>query len=192
MSENVDPEIDAIKVVLEALTPLSEKARVSVLDYVVKRLNVAGLASERQAPSQSPLPSPGAGEAVQKAPEKHIKTLRAEKKPRSANEMAALVAYYLGNVAPKDQRKTDVTREDIETYFKIAEFPLPNQPQVTLPNARNAGYFDSAGDGKYKLNAVGYNLVVHSMPRGRSKNGAKIAKKKARKSRRRRNTRKKN
>jgi hypothetical protein len=35
-----------------------------------------------------------------------------------------------------------------------------------LPNAEGAGYFDSLGGGEYRLNAIGYNLVNHSMPRG--------------------------
>ena len=80
--------------------------------------------------------------------------------------MAALVAYYLANVAPKTDRKDRITAKDIETYFKIAEFPLPGKTQFTLPNAKAAGYLDAVGNGEYKLNAVGYNLVVHSMPRG--------------------------
>jgi hypothetical protein len=33
-------------------------------------------------------------------------------------------------------------------------------------NAKNAGYFESAGGGRYKLNTVGYNLVAHNLPRG--------------------------
>jgi hypothetical protein len=82
--------------------------------------------------------------------------------------MAALVAYYLGNLAPEGQQKATVNTQDIETYFKIAKFPLPEQIRVTLQNARNAGYLDPAGEGAYKLNAVGHNLVVHSMPRGAS------------------------
>ena len=40
MAEPIDQEIEAIKSVLSALSPLSEKARTSVLDYVSKRLNL--------------------------------------------------------------------------------------------------------------------------------------------------------
>src|SRR5262245_47948010 len=40
MSEPLDLEIEAIKAVLAALAPLSEKARVSVLDYVTRRLEL--------------------------------------------------------------------------------------------------------------------------------------------------------
>jgi hypothetical protein len=98
----------------------------------------------------------------------HIKQFKEQKKPRSASEMAALVAFYLANVAPKAERKDKITTKDIETYFKIAEFPLPTKTQFTLPNAKAAGYLDAVGNGEYKLNAVGHNLVVHSMPRSDS------------------------
>ena len=40
MTETVDQEVQAIKEVLKALTPPSDKARASVLDYVVKRLDL--------------------------------------------------------------------------------------------------------------------------------------------------------
>jgi len=176
MSETVEKEIQAIKAVLTALEPLPEPARHSVLDYVLKRLNIT-LAEQRVVPSQAARPGsapsghPGvasrAGPSTPPGPSSfHIEELKNEKKPRSANEMAALVAYYLGNIAPADQRKNTINTQDIETYFKIAKFPLPEQIRVTLQNARNAGYFDSAGEGEYRLNAVGHNLVVHNMPRG--------------------------
>jgi hypothetical protein len=175
MNNSVDQEITAIKSVLEALSPLSAKARVSVLEYVVKRLDLdlpgvtqrlgaSGTGTEDAGASQ------GGAASAAKTPV-HIMELKAEKKPRSANEMAALVAYYLSNIAPERDRKKTVNQKDIETYFKIAEFPLPNQIRVTLPNAKGAGYFDAVGEGEYKLNAVGHNLVVHSMPRGAAAGG---------------------
>lgn len=186
MSESLDKEIEAIKAVLSALEPLDGAARASVLDYVVKRLAIevsagaspaavdGGIAQGFEAPSTN-LEAQGAGPV-------HIETLKKEKSPRSANEMAAVVAYYLSHVAPPDKRKKTVNTQDIETYFKIAKFPLPRQPRVTLQNARNAGYFDSVGDGEYRLNPVGYNLVAHSMPRGAQRTTAGRKKKTARKS----------
>jgi hypothetical protein len=125
MSEPVDQEIAAIKAVLSALAPLSEKARVSVLEYVTKRLDLsAGLGS--QIPNLQP------GLPLQELPPiqttpAHIKDLKSQKKPRSANEMAAIVAYFLSNLAPTDKRKATINKKDIETFFKIAEFPLPEQ-----------------------------------------------------------------
>jgi hypothetical protein len=168
MTESVDQEVQAIKAVLSALGSLSEKARVSVLEYVIKRLDVTGLQGLSGLSSQTSggaAATPATTEQSQTGTPPHIKTFKEQKKPRSANEMAAVVAYYLGNVAAVAQRKSTVNQKDIETYFKIAGFPLPQQVRVTLPNARAAGYFDAAGDGQYRLNAVGHNLVAHTMPR---------------------------
>jgi hypothetical protein len=41
MAEDVDTEIEAIKTVLQTLAPLSQEVRQSVIDYVLKRLNLA-------------------------------------------------------------------------------------------------------------------------------------------------------
>jgi hypothetical protein len=79
--------------------------------------------------------------------------------------MAALVAYYLSELTSKDERKDEITSADLEKYFKQAAFRLPRSLRMTLPNAAAAGYFDSAGAGRYRLNPVGYNLVVHGLPR---------------------------
>src|SRR3990172_2904372 len=161
MTEQLDKEVQAIKAVLTALEPLPADIRTNVLDYVTRRLRiVVGPASN--APSfETPAME---REAQPPASAIHIEKFKEQKKPKSANEMAAVVAYYLGNLAPAQQRKATVNSKDIETHFKIANFPLPKQVRVTLQNARNAGYFDSVGDGEYKLNAVGHNLVAHNLP----------------------------
>jgi len=43
MSDAIDKEVEAIKIVLAALTPLSPKARVSVLEYAMKRLDITAV-----------------------------------------------------------------------------------------------------------------------------------------------------
>ena len=86
------------------------------------------------------------------------------KRPSSANGMAAIVAFYLSELVPEGERKLEVQAEDMKKYFKQAVFPLPKQPRMLLPNAKNSGYFDTSGGG-YKLNPVGYNLVAHNLPR---------------------------
>lgn len=176
MAEPIDQEIEAIKSVLSALSPLSEKARTSVLDYVSKRLNLPTPDIFKNPPpggEQMNMEGKPPGEHQQ---EVHILQLKNQKNPRSANEMAALVGYYLGNVAPQDQRKKTISQSDLETYFKIGKFPLPSRVNMTLVNAKAAGYFDSVSDGEYKLNPVGYNLVVHSMPRSSKASSGKSAK----------------
>jgi hypothetical protein len=82
--------------------------------------------------------------------------------------MACLVAYYLQELAQPNERKDTITTADIDKYFKQASFKLPKVIPQVLPNAKSSGYFDSAGSGSYKLNAVGYNLAVHTLPRKKS------------------------
>lgn len=167
MTESYDKEIEAIGVCLNALGPLDAAARNAVLSYVAKRLQMAIPELDTTAkdvpdvtPPSEPLPRVATSED-----ECHITALVDEKQPRTAIEMAVLVAYYLSHRAPKSERKPTISTDDLTTYFKIAEFRLPKSPQYTLPNTKNAGYLDSAGGGQYKLNPVGYNLVVHSMPK---------------------------
>ncbi len=97
-----------------------------------------------------------------------IRTFKEQKQPSSAMEMAASVAYYLSELAPQSERKSEVEVEDMVKYFKQANFPLPKSPRFLLVNAKNAGYFDSTGGGNYKLNTVGYNLVAHNLPRAKA------------------------
>jgi len=170
MAEHIDKEIEAIKVVLHALEPLPAEVRANVLRYVLQRLQIAiaptteTTATDLPTATAQSIAGATTTEREQQDQPIHIKIFKEQKKPKSANDMAALVAYYLANMAPKAERKNKITAKDIETYFKIAEFPL-TKTQFTLSNAKAAGYLDAVGDGEYKLNAVGHNLIVHSMPR---------------------------
>jgi hypothetical protein len=64
----------------------------------------------------------------------NIRSLKEQKNPGSANEMAALVAYYLAEVAQGPEKKPAIEFSDIEKYFKQAEFRLPRHPKMTLVN----------------------------------------------------------
>jgi hypothetical protein len=158
-----DRELQAMRKVLSALVPLKLEGRARVLTYVLNRFGMTGdlLAS---VPSGSPYgtvsadTSPGAPEQGLK----DIRSLKEEKRPRSANEMAAVVAYYLSELAP--ERKSTINADDIKKYFLQARYPLPNSAPQLLINAKNSGYLQSAGTGQYRLNSVGYNLVMHKLP----------------------------
>ena len=82
--------------------------------------------------------------------------------------MACLVAYYLDSLAPVGERKAAITSVDVEKYFKQGGFRLPKRINQVLVDAKSAGYFDSAARGSYKLNPVGHNLVVHTLPRAKA------------------------
>jgi len=160
-----DAELKAINTMVAALSPLKEEQRLRAIEYVLRRFNAVTLQAAPVASTSSPYTAPQTASIPLAAasPIVDIRTLREQKNPRSANEMATLVAYYLSELAPLPDRKTEISTSDIQRYFKVAGFRLPADARFTLVNARNAGYLDSVGNGQYKLNPVGYNLVVHRM-----------------------------
>jgi hypothetical protein len=147
--------------ILDALKGLEGESIQRILDYVMGRLSLNRPARPSLSSTvSSSLPANGAN-----VRQVSIRDLKEEKQPESLNQMAALVAYYLSELTSKDERKDEITSADLEKYFKQAAFRLPRSLRMTLPNAAAAGYFDSAGAGRYRLNPVGYNLVVHGLPR---------------------------
>jgi hypothetical protein len=163
----------AIDTVIDALEPLDANARKTALNAVCAHLEIeigsgttrvdpnAGVQVAPAAPVVQPA-QPEVTPAIQKQID--IRSLKNEKKPANAIQMSCVVAYYLQELAPEDEKKSAVTKTDLEKYFKQGGFQLPESLQDTLPNAKKAGYFESASRGAYKLNAVGYNLVAHNLP----------------------------
>jgi hypothetical protein len=158
-----DAELRAIQSIMDALDGLDGDALQRVIAYVFNRLSIS-TPSRLQISTPSfatgPAPVQSASDARSHVPS--IRDLKEEKKPESSNQMAAIVAYYLSDVAGT---KDSISTADIEKYFKQAAFKLPKKIQQTLPNAAAAGYFEAQGNGVYRLNPVGYNLVVHGLPR---------------------------
>jgi hypothetical protein len=168
---NADQELTAIQQIIAALNPLDVEGRSRVISYVFQRLGISlsSVSWEGAACVASAAPPVGPTVALHQAVQRQadIRSFAQEKSPRSANEMAAVVAYYLSELAPADDRKSDVSADDIEKYFKQANFPLPAAARMTLTNAKNAGYLDAGTErGTYRLNAVGHNLVAHGLPAG--------------------------
>jgi hypothetical protein len=162
-----DTELEAIGTILRALDGLDGESIQRVLDYVFGRL---GIGQARAIPP-SPASAMNAGVPVSSdfrhpRTQLSVRDLKEEKQPESSNQMAAIVAYYLSEIAPEAERKSAINAADLEKYFKQAGFKLPQKISYTLPNAAAAGYFDATGNGLYQLNPVGYNLVVHGLPRG--------------------------
>jgi hypothetical protein len=160
-----DQELDAIGVILGALEPLDGESIQRVLDYVFGRLSISRPSSpSASSPMVVSVTSP-ARDSPPPVRQLSIRDLKDEKKPTASNQMAALVAYYLSEMAPDGEKKDAINASDLEKYFKQAGFKLPKAIPQALPNAAAAGYFDATGSGLYRLNPVGYNLVVHGLPR---------------------------
>jgi hypothetical protein len=166
------PELEALTAVVAALEPLSPEMRLRIVDSALTFLGTKAVQTNRLSrPPAAPDETPGglgreaAGPSL---PAPDIRSLKDQKQPQSANEMAALVAYYVSEAMSGSEKKDAVDVNDMVKYFKQGNFRLPANPKMILVNAKNAGYFDAVGSGGYKLNPVGYNLVAHSLPRAAS------------------------
>lgn len=158
----------AIDLLINALEPLDEVSRETALLAVSRQLNIS---SEKIAVGKSLDPGENTIDVsdaaqVPKSPLQRmdIRTLKEQKQPNSVKQMACVVAYFLKELADSDERKDTVTTSDLEKYFKQAGFKLPTRMAQVLIDAKSSGYFESAGRGEYKLNAVGHNLVAHNLP----------------------------
>lgn len=157
----------AIDSIVEALKSLDGSSQLTAIRAACDYLKIQAPEGIQAKPLGSSVPQETGGTSPPSAATApvDIRSLKEQKRPSSATEMATVVAFYLAEHAPETERKTEVQVEDMNKYFKQAGFPLPKKPQFLLVNARNAGYFDGLGGGKYRLNPVGYNLVVHNLPR---------------------------
>jgi hypothetical protein len=172
MSENKSLG-SAIDEIITALSALPEPSRIIAIRAACSELDIevadaVASITESQQPmgvaTDAPLGTvPTAGT--------DIRTLKEQKNPSNAIEMALVLAYYLQHFAPLPERKTQIAAADINKYFVQADFPLPKRADQLLVDARAAGYFDSPSRGVYALNPVGHNLVAHSLPRATGSSG---------------------
>lgn len=191
MSDDAADEGKAISTLMSVLKPLEPEARTHVIEFVLKRLAITLNSS---APSQSTT-GPMAKNApslpeVQFEPEPRvsesptdIRSFADLKRPSTVNEKVAVVAFYLAHLASPPEQRDYLIADDIKPYFIQADFELPTAPpRITLSNAKNAGYLNGLGDGQFRLNSVGYNLVAHKLPAQDVGVKKRATKKKAKKS----------
>src|SRR5208283_918652 len=112
-----DGEIKAMNAVVEALKPLTAEERRRVLEYVLGRFGALPIQQAVPLLTPSVAVSPSAAGGQQAGTVHDIRTLKEVKSPKSANEMAALVAFYVSELAPSDERRNTITKTDIERYF---------------------------------------------------------------------------
>jgi hypothetical protein len=171
---NASSEVEVLSVIVQALKKLPSSEHRRVIDAALVLLGSTPSNAGRSSLLSQSGDAPGTFKISETATD--IRQLTEQKHPQSANEMAALVAYYLAEIAGPTEKKEVVEFSDIQKYFKQAGFRLPQKPAMTLVNAKNSGYLDLMGGGRYKLNPVGYNLVVHALPRTKQSKTTKVRK----------------
>ena len=164
-----DKELNAIAVIMKTLSELDEGEKESALSYIIKRLDLDSNLKDNLGNLRKDFTEGKKLENIGGNEEKiakDIRTLKEEKSPKSAIQMAVLVAYYLSRLVSTEQRKDAISTRDIDKYFEQAKYPFPKSAAVLLVDTKKAGYFEMVERGKYKLNAVGYNLAAHVMGSG--------------------------
>lgn len=164
---------DAAKAVAEALSKLNKEQQQQAIRYASDSL---GLQSSAEGQTRRPETSTNPP-ATHTGPQTHstdIKQFTEAKAPSSDQQFAAVAAYYYRFEAPEDQRKEVIDLDDLKNAARLAKRRVPGQ--FALNNAKNAGYLDAAGRGKFKINTVGENLVTMTLP-GNSVEGTNITRK---------------
>src|SRR5262245_30072959 len=166
-------DVAAIAALLKILGPLNDEERANVIAFVFRKLDIhwppgsqGGSVHQGTDLAESlGVTTPPAREVQSHAVD--IRSFTDEKKPKTANHMVAVAAYYLEHLAPQSERRTYITADDLAPLFKEAGFPLPKAPPgVTLTHAKNAGYLKALERGQYRLNPMGHQLVAHKVPGG--------------------------
>jgi hypothetical protein len=113
---------------------------------------------------------------------KDIKTFVNEKNPKSDVQFAAVAAYFYRFESSPGERKEVIVPQDLDQAGRQARGYSFKNARATLNNAVMLGYFDRAGDGQFKLNAVGENLVAMTLPGASGEaNGGKVRRAKRKK-----------
>lgn len=205
MSNPPDASLDdftAAKEIFEKLHDLPSDRQQRVLRWVAEGLGLMPVIGTQAATAQTASPSlaqlGGSTHVPTPAPEplRHglgphldIKSFVLQKSPTSDMQFAAVVAYWYRFEAPPAERKDTITSEVLIEAARLSGRKRPPSPRMTLTNAKNQGYLDSASRGEYSINSVGENLVAMTLggdgtpaPRKRKKTKKKASAKTSRRS----------
>lgn len=94
----------------------------------------------------------------------NIRSFTAMKAPKSDQQFTAVVAYFYQFEAKPEEKKDAIDADIMKEAARLAGRAQVARWNMTLTNAKNAGYLDSAGNGKFKLSSVGENLVAITLP----------------------------
>lgn len=162
-----------------------------IIRWVAESLGLAGSPSilagtaalAAAAPAVPPTYAQPLGAPFQRS--KDIKTFVNERNPKSDVQFAAVAGYFYRFESSPGERREVILPKDLDEAGRQARGYSFKDARKTLNNAVMLGYFDRAGDGQFKLNAVGENLVAMTLPG----TGGEADRGKARRAKRKRKTR---
>lgn len=164
----VDNEFDGAKAIVETLKGLDKEKQERAMRFASETL---GLRASNVRPTsgtpQPPSDGDRIGEGVSKSPPPRsidIRQFTESKAPKTDQQFAAVVAYYYRFEAPQNEQKEAIGVKDLQNAVRLVERKRPGNALATLNNAKNKGYLDAVGRAKFRINAVGENLVAMTLP----------------------------
>ena len=176
--------LDAAQKIVAELAGMTPDHQILAIKFAVETLGLKMLPTSASfgSPVTVHQPPPPAGVGSDHSTD--IRSFKDIKAPKSDRQFAAVVAYFYQFEAKPESRRDTIDAELMKEAARLAGWPQVSRWSMTLTNAKNAGYLDAAGAGKFKLSSVGENLVAITLPgsgaTGPVKNGGqnKKAKKK--------------
>jgi len=134
MSEDEYPEVAAITALLKILGPLKDEERANVIDFVFRKLGIQFSGPQRRTRDSGTdsVQALGAPVPARKGVESHsvdIRSFTEEKKPRTASQMVAVVAYYLEHLAAEGERRAPLL---LTTFHRILNRQIFRSPKPRL------------------------------------------------------------
>jgi hypothetical protein len=186
-TSNVKSPLDAAQKIVVELTGMTSDHQALALKFAIETLGLqlpAALSRTTAPPAQTPHPAlPHSSDPASHTT--NIRSFTEMKAPKSDQQFTAVVAYFYQIEAKPDERKEAIDADIMKEAARLAGRPQVSRWNMTLTNAKNAGYLDAAGNGKFKLSSVGENLVAITLPgdggpgRSKSNSANKKPKKKA-------------
>jgi hypothetical protein len=166
-------DFDAAKAVADKLKGMEKERQQRVLRWVAESLGLVDSGAEStDRLTRETNAATGASTSSHADQQTHhrqqrsadIKSFVDSKKPKSDVQFAAVVAYYYRFEAPAESRKDSIDAQTLQEAARLAGRRRPPKPRMTLNNAKNLGYLDSAERGQFRINSVGENLVAMTLP----------------------------
>lgn len=157
--------LDAAQKIVAELAGMGSDHQVLALKFAIETLGLQLPNSYSPAPTPNHPPhftppplSPSADHSTD------IRAFTAAKAPKSDQQFAAVVAYFYQFEAKPEERRDLIDADTMKEAARLAGRAQVQRWNMTLTNAKNAGYLDGGGAGKFKLSSVGENLVAITLP----------------------------
>lgn len=165
--------LDAAREIVDELNGMTAEHQSLALKFAIETLGLKLPAAFLPAAAQAVHPPAQTNPATGSSHSTDIRSFTAMKAPKSDQQFTAVVAYFYQFESRPEDRKDSIDAETMKEAARLAGRLQVERWNMTLTNAKNAGYLDAAGDGKYKLSSVGENLVAITLPGNGSPGGAK-------------------